>query len=205
MSKRKAKKTNFKRALSFRILVRFFATIIIYSIAVITLFIVAKNFLGLFIWYEHDLLYRILNTIDDNYILFFILVMGLGYLIIFLYYWIRTMGYLDNIIKATEVIYNTEDELIELPSDLKEVEYRMNEIKMDIQKNQRAAKEAEQRKNDLVVYLAHDLKTPLTSVIGYLTLLRDEKDISEELKDKYLSITLEKAERLEELINEFLR
>ena len=35
------------------------------------------------------------------------------------------------------------------------------------------AKEAEQRKNDLVVYLAHDLKTPLTSVIGYLTLLRD--------------------------------
>ena len=86
--------------------------------------------------------------------------MGLGYLIIFLYYWIRTMGYLDNIIKATEVIYNTEDELIELPSDLKEVEYRMNEIKMDIQKNQRAAKEAEQRKNDLVVYLAHDLKTP---------------------------------------------
>ncbi|CUH92092.1 hypothetical protein SD1D_0540 [Herbinix luporum] len=203
MSKRKAKKTNFKRALSFRILVRFFATIIIYSIAVITLFIVAKNFLGLFIWYEHDLLYRILNTIDDNYILFFILVMGLGYLIIFLYYWIRTMGYLDNIIKATEVIYNTEDELIELPSDLKEVEYRMNEIKMDIQKNQRAAKEAEQRKNDLVVYLAHDLKTPLTSVIGYLTLLRDEKDISEELKDKYLSITLEKAERLEELINEF--
>ena len=35
-----------------------------------------------------------------------------------------------------------------------------------------SAKEAEQRKNDLIVYLAHDLKTPLTSVIGYLTLLQ---------------------------------
>ncbi|MBQ1414644.1 MAG: HAMP domain-containing histidine kinase, partial [Lachnospiraceae bacterium] len=58
-------------------------------------------------------------------------------------------------------------------------------------------------KNDLIVYLAHDLKTPLTSVIGYLTLLRDEEQISDELRQKYLAISLDKAERLEELINEF--
>lgn len=53
------------------------------------------------------------------------------------------------------------------------------------------------------MYLAHDLKTPLSSVIGYLTLLRDESQISEELRKKYLSISLDKAERLEDLINEF--
>lgn len=53
------------------------------------------------------------------------------------------------------------------------------------------------------MYLAHDLKTPLSSVIGYLNLLRDENQISEELREKYLSISLDKAERLEELINEF--
>ena len=47
------------------------------------------------------------------------------------------------------------------------------------------------------------MKTPLTSVIGYLTLLRDEGQISEELRTKYLSISLEKAEHLEDLINEF--
>ena len=63
--------------------------------------------------------------------------------------------------------------------------------------------EWEQRKNDLIMYLAHDLKTPLSSVIGYLTLLRDESQISKELREKYLSITLGKAERLEDLINEF--
>ena len=68
---------------------------------------------------------------------------------------------------------------------------------------QRTAREAEQRKNDLVVYLAHDLKTPLTSVIGYLTLLRDEPQISPELRARYTGIALEKAERLEDLINEF--
>ena len=46
------------------------------------------------------------------------------------------------------------------------------------------AKEAEQRKNDLIVYLAHDLKTPLTSVIGYLTLLEDEPDIPQKNTQK---------------------
>lgn len=64
-------------------------------------------------------------------------------------------------------------------------------------------REAEQRKNVLVVYLAHDLKTPLTSVIGYLTLLRDEPQLSPELRARYTGIALDKAERLEELINEF--
>ena len=54
-----------------------------------------------------------------------------------------------------------------------------------------------------MVYLAHDLKTPLTSVIGYLTLLRDEPQLSPELRARYTGIALDKAERLEELINEF--
>lgn len=65
------------------------------------------------------------------------------------------------------------------------------------------ADEAEQRKNDLVVYLAHDLKTPLTSVMGYLELLQDEPDLPEETKRHYIRVVSRKTERLEELINEF--
>ncbi len=186
-----------------RILTRFFTAIFIYSVIMLSLYLLARNYFRQFIWYGSNVLYQFLNAIDDNYIEFFILVLGSGYLVIFLYYWMKTLGYLENIIKATEVMYQSKDELVELPSELKEVEYQMNQIKIDIQNNERAAKEAEQRKNDLVVYLAHDLKTPLTSVIGYLTLLRDENQISEELREKYLTISLEKAERLEDLINEF--
>ena len=53
------------------------------------------------------------------------------------------------------------------------------------------------------MYLAHDLKTPLASVIGYLDLLRDTGELPEELRKKYLAIALDKAERLETLINDF--
>ena len=89
------------------------------------------------------------------------------------------------------------------PERLKELQDELNQVRERAAAQARIAKEAEQRKNDLIVYLAHDLKTPLTSVIGYLTLLCDEPQISEELRAKYLGIALGKAERLEDLINEF--
>lgn len=59
------------------------------------------------------------------------------------------------------------------------------------------------RKNDLIAYLAHDLKTPLTSVIGYLSLLKEAPDMPREQEVRYTNIALEKAMRLESLINEF--
>lgn len=86
---------------------------------------------------------------------------------------------------------------------MEDLEGQLNAVRERALRDARAAREAEQRKNDLVVYLAHDLKTPLTSVIGYLTLLRDEPQLSPELRSRYTGIALEKAERLEDLINEF--
>ena len=83
------------------------------------------------------------------------------------------------------------------------MEVQLNDARETALRNARAAKEAEQRKNDLVVYLAHDLKTPLTSVIGYLTLLRDEPQLSPELRGRYTGIALDKAHRLDALIEEF--
>lgn len=92
---------------------------------------------------------------------------------------------------------------VSLPPELFPIERKMNTVKHTIvaQKSERLAEE--QKKSDLIMYLAHDLKTPLASVIGYLNLLHDEKEISEELRQKYLAVSLEKAERLEDLINEF--
>ena len=64
-------------------------------------------------------------------------------------------------------------------------------------------KEETSRKNDLITYLAHDLKTPLTSVIGYLSLLDEAPDMPDLQRKKYTSVAFDKAKRLETLINEF--
>lgn len=64
------------------------------------------------------------------------------------------------------------------------------------------AKLEAQRKNDLVTYLAHDLRTPLASVLGYVSLLDEAPDLPLEQRRKYTKIALEKARRLEGLIDE---
>lgn len=80
---------------------------------------------------------------------------------------------------------------------------QMVEIKSTMQKHEQTLKEEAARKNDLIVYLAHDLKTPLTSVIGYLSLLQEVPEMPAEQRARYIGITLDKAQRLEQLINEF--
>lgn len=89
------------------------------------------------------------------------------------------------------------------PGEYAEISVQMAEIKSTMQRHEQALKEEAARKNDLITYLAHDLKTPLTSVVGYLSLLEEAPDMPEPQKEKYVHITLEKALRLEKLINEF--
>lgn len=111
--------------------------------------------------------------------------------------------YFMEINRGIDEIGRESTEEVSLPPELSATEKKINTIKHTLEKQKTDMKLAEQRKNDMVMYLAHDLKTPLASVTGYLNLLRDEGQISEELRQKYLSVALDKAERLEDLINEF--
>ncbi len=94
-------------------------------------------------------------------------------------------------------------EPVELPRELAPLQTELSALQTTLQLRERQAREAETRKNDLLVFLAHDLKTPLTSVIGYLTLLRDDPELPAEQRTKYTGIALDKALRLEDLMLEF--
>ena len=89
------------------------------------------------------------------------------------------------------------------PKEYAEISAQMSEIKSTMQRHEQMLKEEASRKNDLIAYLAHNLKTPLTSVIGYLALLDEAQDMPIEQKTKYVNIALSKALHLEKLINEF--
>ena len=162
------------------------------------------GFLDNFVYHDYD---RALNVysmyIRDYRSLFFIVLSLILFAIILRFYLNEFSKYFKEINRSIDALIEENSGDIVLPSELTAIEKKINHIKHTLEQRKLAAELAEQRKNDLVVYLAHDLKTPLTSVIGYLTLLRDESQISEELREKYLSISLEKAERLEDLINEF--
>lgn len=116
---------------------------------------------------------------------------------------LKLIKYFDEVTKGVDELAKEKSEPIQLSPELDFMEEKLNEVNDKLRQRELNAKEAEQRKNDLVVYLAHDIKTPLTSIIGYLNLLKESPDLSIENRAKYTDITLEKAYRLEELINEF--
>ena len=132
---------------------------------------------GMVIWYPEDLLYRIGKWIELRIDVIVVFALMVGYPAATIFFLRKPFSYLKKVLWATENLFQSEEKLIELPYELKEIESELNSMKLEIGRNARAAKEAEQRKNDLVVYLAHDLKTPLTSVIGYLTPMLDEKQL----------------------------
>lgn len=102
-----------------------------------------------------------------------------------------------------DYMHHDKEALEVFPQGYEDISVRIVEIKADMQRGEQMLREEASRKNDLITYLAHDLKTPLTSVIGYLSLLDEAQDMPDAQRVKYVHITLDKALRLEKLINEF--
>ena len=143
------------------------------------------------------------KLIGDNK-LFFVIV---GFLLLFaLFFYVslsRLTKYLDQIGVGIENIVADSNEPIHLITELKPIEIRLNEIKATLKRQELEAEEGEKKKDDLVLFLAHDLKTPLTSIVAYLSMLDSRPDMPEEEREKYTHIALEKSLRLGELIQEF--
>ena len=174
---------------------------IIYTFFLALAYFILRQICNTIIWQPYDYTYQLLSRIGNNW--YYIAAIWLVGLIVIIFLCLKkNLYYIDAIIEASSLLVEDNDEQIKLPSILYVIETKMNQIKKTARKNQQLAKENERRKDELVVYLAHDIKTPLTSMIGYLSLLNEIDDMPKKQQQKYLHIALEKSYRLEELVNE---
>lgn len=191
-----------KNQLTRRIFLRYIATLVAFVVCFILAGILMLAVYHTVIIYPDNIFYHPIVYIRDNLPLFLAIPLLAGWAVITFYFMKSPLNYLDDIIDASKLLASQSEEQIILPDDLKSVQDDFNHMRETSRYNALMAKENEQRKNDLIMYLAHDLKTPIASIIGYLTLLHDEK-LPEATQEQYISTVLNKAERLDELINEF--
>lgn len=115
----------------------------------------------------------------------------------------RVTRYFGEINEGVGTLLADDGRQIRLSPEMLPFERKLNAVRQELERRKAQTAQAEQRKNDLVMYLAHDIRTPLTSVIGYLNLLEEEPAMPAQLRAKRIHIALEKAYRLEAMINEF--
>lgn len=150
------------------------------------------------------LLSRFANYIfRGELIILLMFIVWLVYVILSLYRMIKKIfSYINAIVESSNNWFTKDTDYITLPDELSDLEKKLNYLKRESLTNEKLARGNEQKKDELIVYLAHDIKTPLTSMIGYLSILNEMDDMPKKQQEKYIKIALDKSYRLEELINE---
>ncbi|MCD8122349.1 MAG: HAMP domain-containing histidine kinase [Clostridiales bacterium] len=125
--------------------------------------------------------------------------------VIFLLLQEKSVAYISRISKAMESVsegdLNTSVEVIG-DDEFSSMAENLNKMVEDIRKLMDRERESERTKNELITNVAHDLRTPLTSIIGYLELLSGNVRLPEEMQRKYIEIAYSKSKRLEKLIED---
>ena len=132
--------------------------------------------------------------------------LGIGiFTVTFLLLQRKSLKYIGKIAMAVQNIsegdLNTEIEVLG-GDEFAMVAANLNRMEADIRELMDKEREAERTKNELITNVAHDLRTPLTSIIGYLELLSKGVPLTREMQQKYIDIVYTKAKRLEKLIED---
>ena len=192
-----------RKEISRKWVTRFGLQIMVYAAGIILLFLCGYLVGTNRIWMGTERFFPLLHMLHDNWLPAICLFLLFGCLLIAWLNFLKIAQLMAEVAEAVSAIYRDREAAVQLPRELKEMENQLNQIRIQAEADRQQAHETNQRKDDMLMYMAHDLKTPLTSVIGYLTLLNDEPDIPETTRQRYLGVVLKKALRLEELINGF--
>lgn len=124
------------------------------------------------------------------------------YFLLFIKRIVKDMTYISD--RIIDIADGKSDEkiIIERQDDIGEIAGRINEMTEQINQLITSERDALQSNKDLIACVAHDLRTPITSVKGYLDLALDTKHYDLEQRQKYVRIAQTKANRLEYLIHD---
>jgi len=103
--------------------------------------------------------------------------------------------------KISDGDFNTRIETVE-KGELCLIATHINEMAESMSDMRAKSQDAEKTKNDLITNVAHDLRTPLTSIIGYLDITLNDPEMEAPKRQKYLKIAQDKAKGLNSLIED---
>jgi signal transduction histidine kinase/plasmid maintenance system antidote protein VapI len=113
----------------------------------------------------------------------------------------QDLGALSDQIAAVREGNLTERLALPEDADLKTAAENLNEIQQGMEMALREQTKSERMKVELVANVSHDIKTPLTSIVSYVELLKQEEDLPEHVKE-YVQILGEKSERLKTMVQD---
>ncbi|GLB30857.1 two-component sensor histidine kinase [Lacrimispora amygdalina] len=148
---------------------------------------------------------EMLTSFDVVVILIYV-VFGIGiFAVTFLLLQEKSMRYIGRISDAMQRISEGDLNItvdIEGDDEFSVMAASLNKMVGDLRDLMDKEREAERTKNELITNIAHDLRTPLTSIIGYLELLSKDGAIDQDVQKKYIGIAYVKTKRLEKLIED---
>ncbi|WP_124067045.1 HAMP domain-containing sensor histidine kinase [Clostridium sp. E02] len=148
---------------------------------------------------------ELLTSFDVVVILIYV-IFGIGvFTITFLLLQEKSMQYIGKISDAMQSI--SEGDLnvtvdIDGDDEFSVMAASLNKMVGDLKDLIDKEREAERTKNELITNIAHDLRTPLTSIIGYLEILSGDVKVDSDMQKKYIEIAYIKTKRLEKLIED---
>ena len=142
----------------------------------------------------------IVLTMSGSWIEFFVLIILFGIQLWFLIYFVNKLGYLNEIMKGVHRIKEGEiNYKIEEKNDIyfSSLANDINNISQGLENSIEQRIKSERMKSELITNVSHDLKTPLTSIINYVELIKKEENIKD-----YVQVLDKKSKRLKILIED---
>ncbi|MDF2802585.1 MAG: integral rane sensor signal transduction histidine kinase [Anaerocolumna sp.] len=150
-----------------------------------------------------------LSLPDKGFVVVFVTVMVIIGITLFIMYFLlltkKFAKYIDRISTGitaiaagdfeTKIVINNDDEFSIIAE-------KINQMAKEIKKFIENDRKGEYTKNQLITSVAHDLRTPLTSIIGYLDLVSAGSKVPQETKEQYIKVAYNKSKRLEKLIED---